>query len=94
MARNKGNRAPQSGQHFHVHWRVMAFALAVYDAVAIATAYFLGLMLRFDFQYSKILDYYLECELQRTGEDSDCFRNLLRGAYLWDPSLSGKRITC
>ena len=60
MARNKGNRAPQSGQHFHVHWRVMAFALAVYDAVAIATAYFLGLMLRFDFQYSKILDYYLE----------------------------------
>ena len=60
MAKNKENRALQSGRHHHVHWRVMAFALAAYDAVAIATAYFLGLMLRFDFQYSKILDYYLE----------------------------------
>ena len=58
--KNKGNKAPQSGRHFRVQWRVMAFVLAAYDAVAIAAAYFLGLMLRFDFQYSKILAYYLE----------------------------------
>ena len=37
-AKNKGNKAPQSGRHFYMQWRVMAFALAAYDAVAIAAA--------------------------------------------------------
>ena len=60
MAKRKEYTAPQCKRHHRVSWRVMGFALAAYDAVAIAAAYFLGLMLRFDFQYSKIQDYYLE----------------------------------
>ena len=38
----------------------MAFALAAYDAAAIAIAYYLGLLLRFDFPYAKIPVYYLD----------------------------------
>ena len=41
------------------HWKVIAFYLIVYDIVTINLAYFIGLWLRFDLQYSKIPDEYL-----------------------------------
>lgn len=36
------------------HWQIIALFLAVYDAIAVNAAYFLALLLRFDFQYSHI----------------------------------------
>ncbi|BAL83448.1 putative capsular polysaccharide biosynthesis protein [Selenomonas ruminantium subsp. lactilytica TAM6421] len=40
-------------------WKIMAWMLAVYDAVALNAGYFLALLLRFDFQYSRIPADYL-----------------------------------
>ena len=42
------------------HWMIIAFALAVYDVVAVSAAYFLALLFRFDFQFSIIPPVYLE----------------------------------
>ena len=41
------------------HWQIIAVFLAGYDMVAISAAYFLGLLIRFDFRYSKIDPLYL-----------------------------------
>ncbi|MCD7868704.1 MAG: polysaccharide biosynthesis protein [Clostridiales bacterium] len=41
------------------HWKIIAAGLVVYDTVAIAFSWFLGLFLRFDFQYTKIPADYL-----------------------------------
>ena len=41
------------------HWKIIALYLIVYDIVTVNLAYFIGLWLRFDLQYSKIPDEYL-----------------------------------
>ena len=41
------------------HWKVIALYLLIYDIVTINLSYFIGLWLRFDFQYSKIPSEYL-----------------------------------
>ena len=42
------------------HWMIIATFLAIYDVVAISAAYFLALLIRFDFQYSMIPREYLK----------------------------------
>ncbi len=42
------------GKHAVEHWRIIAVFLAVYDFVAVCAAYFLALLVRFDFSYSEI----------------------------------------
>lgn len=46
------------------HWKLIAAGLMLYDAAAIAFFYFLGLWLRFDFQYSMISGEYLHSYAQ------------------------------
>ena len=46
------------------HWHVIALFLVVYDVLALAGSYFVGLWIRFDFIYSRIEDVYLEAYLQ------------------------------
>lgn len=41
------------------HWKLIALYLLIYDIVTINLSYFIGLWLRFDLQYSKILSEYL-----------------------------------
>ncbi len=41
------------------HWQVIAFYLMIYDVIAVNLAYFLGLWLRFDLQFSMIPEDYL-----------------------------------
>ena len=41
------------------HWRIISAGLMIFDAIAIAAAYFLALLLRFDCQFSAIPLYYL-----------------------------------
>lgn len=41
------------------HWQVIALYLMIYDGIAIAFSYFFGLLLRFDFSFSKIETQYL-----------------------------------
>lgn len=36
------------------HWKIVTFYLACYDIVAINAAYFLGLLIRFDFSFNAI----------------------------------------
>lgn len=42
------------------HWKVIAFYLMIFDICAVWCAYFAGLLIRFDFQYSAIQEHYLE----------------------------------
>jgi len=42
------------------HWQVINLGLFVYDIFVVNAAFFLALMLRFDFRYSEIPTYYLE----------------------------------
>lgn len=42
------------------HWRVIALFLAAYDVVAVTGAYFMALLLRFDFAVSRIPIVYLQ----------------------------------
>ena len=46
------------------HWQVVNLALFLYDMFIVNAAFFLALMLRFDFRYSEIPDYYLEPYMQ------------------------------
>ena len=46
------------------HWRKIAAALMLYDALAVACAYFVALWLRFDCQFSMIPKEYLDCYYQ------------------------------
>lgn len=48
------------------HWQVMNFGLFIYDIFVVNVAFFLALMLRFDFHYSEIPTYYLEPYMQFT----------------------------
>lgn len=48
-----GKRAALKGRRLK-HWEVIAFYLALYDAVMVNFSYFLGLWLRFDFRFSQI----------------------------------------
>ena len=41
------------------HWQVINLGLFVYDIFVVNAAFFLALMLRFDFRYSDIPEYYL-----------------------------------
>ncbi len=41
------------------HWMWIAFVLAVYDAVAVSAAYYIALLVRFDFRYSVIPPVYM-----------------------------------
>ena len=56
----KGSRLEHKMKKKLEYWRIMAFFLALYDAVTIAVAYFLALMVRFDFQYTDIPTIYLD----------------------------------
>lgn len=53
-------------QHkFHLeHWQIIALLLAVYDAIAVNVAFFLGLWFRFDCIYSEIPPEYFRAFLQ------------------------------
>jgi len=42
------------------HWQVINLGLFVYDIFVVNAAFFIALMLRFDFRYSEIPTYYLE----------------------------------
>lgn len=42
------------GKHVVEHWKIIAVFLAIYDFVAVCAAYFLALLVRFDFSYSSI----------------------------------------
>ena len=42
------------------HWQMVTFYLVIYDLVAVSAAYFLALLLRFDFHYSEIPLMYLD----------------------------------
>lgn len=42
------------------HWQMVTFYLVIYDLVAVSAAYFLALLLRFDFHYSEIPAIYLQ----------------------------------
>ena len=46
------------------HWQVINLGLFVYDIFVVNAAFFLALMLRFDFRYSEIPTYYLEPYMQ------------------------------
>ncbi len=46
------------------HWQLIALYLCCYDIVAVAGAYFLALLLRFDFMYSMIPSNYLNAYLK------------------------------
>lgn len=41
------------------HWQIIALGLAVYDLLAVNLAYFIALLLRFDFRYTHIPELYL-----------------------------------
>ena len=49
MQQKKETRKP-----FIEHWQVIKAMLVVYDVISIAAAYFIALLLRFDFHYSEI----------------------------------------
>ena len=42
------------------HWQIIALLIALYDAFAVNASYFLALLLRFDFKFSRIGPIYLE----------------------------------
>lgn len=42
------------------HWQLVSLYLAIYDVVAVTLAYFLALLLRFDFAFSRIPIIYLQ----------------------------------
>ena len=42
------------------HWQIIAILLMIYDVVACNAAYFAALLVRFDFHYSEIPEYYLD----------------------------------
>lgn len=42
------------------HWRQVSVFLAVYDAIAVSASYFIALLLRFDFAFSRIPELYLK----------------------------------
>ncbi len=46
------------------HWKIIAAGLVFYDAVALALSYFLGLWIRFDFQFSAIDQNYLSAYIK------------------------------
>lgn len=48
------------------HWELIALYLVAYDIVAVNFAYFFGLWLRFDLQFSHIPQDYLSSFLQFT----------------------------
>ena len=41
-------------------WRLRALLMACYDAIAVSAAYFFALLLRFDFRFSKIPEFYYQ----------------------------------
>lgn len=41
------------------HWQVISLYLIIYDIIAVNAAYLVALLLRFDFRYSQIPEYYL-----------------------------------
>lgn len=47
MQQKKETRRP-----FIEHWQVIKAMLVLYDVISIAAAYFIALLLRFDFHYS------------------------------------------
>lgn len=54
MQHKKETRRP-----FIEHWQVIKAMLVIYDVISIAVAYFIALLLRFDFHYSEIPYEYL-----------------------------------
>lgn len=46
-------------KHHIEHWQIIALGLAVYDLLAVNLAYFIALLLRFDFRYTHIPELYL-----------------------------------
>ena len=42
------------------HWQKVSFYLAIYDVIAVTASYFLALLLRFDFAFSRIPQMYLQ----------------------------------
>lgn len=53
------NNSQMSRRPHLEHWMVIAFYLVIYDVIAVNLSYFLGLLLRFDFQFSNIPQNYL-----------------------------------
>jgi len=43
-----------------MHWHLVSFYLVAYDAIAVTAAYFLALLIRFDFSFSRIPIVYLK----------------------------------
>ena len=54
------NNTLESNTHHLEHWQKIVIYLVIYDLMAVSAAYFLALLLRFDFVYSRIPYYYLE----------------------------------
>ena len=42
------------------HWQKIMLFLMAYDVIAVNAAYLLGLLLRFDFRFSEVPEYYLD----------------------------------
>lgn len=65
MEKNRDNNSQKKNSIFPLeHWQVIALFLMVYDALAVNISYFLALMLRFDFRFSRIEPVYLEAWLK------------------------------
>ena len=58
MNRTNQKKSILSGLTFE-HWKIIAGCMVVYDIIAVNAAYFLALLLRFDFRYSFIPSQYL-----------------------------------
>ena len=59
MTANKGQQDKWRNKLTMTHARIIAIYLAIYDALAVSAAYFLALLLRFDFRFSMIPQTYL-----------------------------------
>ncbi len=58
----KGGQKKQKGGKL-AHWRIISIYLLLYDILVINFSWFLGLLLRFDFRYSRIPEEYLNAML-------------------------------
>ncbi len=61
---DRKERNVQKGRFHLQHWQVVNLYLIAYDIVAVNAAYFLALLLRFDFRYSMIPEEYLTMWLE------------------------------
>ena len=46
------------------HWKIISLYLIIYKIIAVNAAYMVALLLRFDFVYSRIPDFYIKAYIQ------------------------------